>query len=134
MLSKAGYATLLPVKNMSRAIRFYTEKLGATLTYRGEGDMKDFWASVKLGKEDFWLVSPDEQEKRELAYSVFYVKNIKREVKELEGKGVKFRPGEKMGPGSKVEGPIAYDPSGASAFFKDSEGNLLMLWQNSPPM
>ena len=30
---------------------------------------------------------------------------------------------------TKVDGPIAYEEFGASAFFKDSEGNLLMLWQ-----
>lgn len=129
MLSKAGYATLIPVKNMTRAINFYTEKLGAKLTYRGEGEMKNFWASLKLGKEDFWLVNPDEKEKRALAYSVFLVKNIKSQVKELEGKGVKFEPGEAMGEKSKVSGPIVTDPNGASAFFKDSEGNLLMIFQ-----
>jgi catechol 2,3-dioxygenase-like lactoylglutathione lyase family enzyme len=59
MFSKAGYATLLPVKDMDRAIRFYTEALGGKLTYRGEGEMKDFWASVKLGKEAFWLIAPE---------------------------------------------------------------------------
>ncbi|MDA4128227.1 MAG: VOC family protein [Thaumarchaeota archaeon] len=134
MLSKAGYATLIPVKKMSRAIKFYTDMLGGKLVYRGEGEMKDFWASVKLGKEDFWLVTPQKWEKRELSYSAFLVKNIKRTVKELQGKGVKFEPGEKMGKESKVVGPITYVPSGASAFFKDSEGNLLMVWQNDPPM
>jgi catechol 2,3-dioxygenase-like lactoylglutathione lyase family enzyme len=134
MFSKAGYATLVPIKDMDRALRFYTEKLGAKLTYRGEGDMKDYWASVKLGKEDFWLITPEKREKRELAYSAFLVKDIKGAVKELKGKGVKFLPGEKMGEESKVEGPITFEPSGASAFFKDSEGNLLMVWQNNPPM
>jgi hypothetical protein len=39
--------------------------------------MKDFWASVKVGKSDFWLISPPEREKLGLAYSVFIVKNIK---------------------------------------------------------
>ncbi len=134
MFSKAGFATIIPVKNMDRAIRFYTEKLGGEVTYRGEGDMKDFWASLKLGKEDFWLTTPESHEKRELAYSVFLVKDIKGTVKELRGRGVKFEPGEKMGKESRVEGPITYEPFGAGAFFKDSEGNLLMVWQNTPPM
>jgi catechol 2,3-dioxygenase-like lactoylglutathione lyase family enzyme len=134
MFSKSGYATLIPVKKMDRAIKFYTESLGAKLTYRAEGDMKDFWASIKFGREDFWLVAPETQEKRDLAYSVFLVKNIKAAVKELQKKGVKFEPGEKMGKESRVEGPITFEASGASAFFKDSEGNLLMVWQNNPPM
>ena len=37
-----------------------------------------------------------------------------------------------MGPKSRVEGPIAFETFGAAAFFKDPEGNLLMIWQNSP--
>ena len=49
MFSRAEFATLIPVKNMSRAVGFYTKKLGGTLTYRGEGDMKDYWASLKIG-------------------------------------------------------------------------------------
>jgi catechol 2,3-dioxygenase-like lactoylglutathione lyase family enzyme len=134
MVFKAEYATLIPVRNMGRAIRFYTEKLGGKLIYRGEGDMRDFWASVKVGKEDFWLVSPETKEKRELAYSVFIVKDIRKAVTELQGRGVRFLPGEKMGKESKVDGPMTFEPSGASAFFKDSEGNLLMVWQNNPPM
>jgi len=134
MAFKADYATLIPVKNMTRAIRFYTQKLGGRLLYRGEGDMKDFWASMKVGKEEFWLVSPEQQEKRELAYSVFVVKDIRKAVTELQGKGVRFLPGEKMGKESRVEGPMTFERSGASAFFKDSEGNLLMVWQNTPEM
>jgi len=134
MLSRAGYATLIPVKKMSRAVRFYTDKLGATLVYKGEGDMKDCFAQVRIGKEDFWLVTPEKWEKRELSYSAFIVKNIKKTVKDLQKNGVKFEPGEKMGEGSKVEGPITSDSFGAEAFFKDSEGNLLMVWQNNPSM
>ncbi|SRR5712692_4823200 len=119
---------------MNRAIKFYTEALGGKLLYRGEGEMKNSWASMKLGKEEFWLITPQEREKRTLAYSTFLVKDIKAAVKELKGKGVKFQPAEKMSEESRLDGPIAYDSFGAAAFFKDSEGNLLMVWQNIPPM
>jgi len=134
MLSNVGYATIIPIKRMNRAIKFYTESLGGKVLYRGEGDMKDYWAAVRIGKADFWLVVPEKWEKRELSYSAFLVKNVKKAVKDLQGKGVRFEPGEKMGEGSRVEGPITYDSYAASAFFKDTEGNLLMVWQNNPPM
>jgi len=134
MLSTADYATLVPVRNMSRAIKFYTETLGAKVTFRGEGDMKDSWASLELGKENFWLITPETWEKRALSYSVFLVKNIRKVVGGLEEKGVKFQKAEKMSKDTKIEGPIAFESFGASAFFKDSEGNLLMIWQNNPPM
>jgi predicted enzyme related to lactoylglutathione lyase len=132
--SEAGFATIIPIRDMSRAIKFYTKALGGKLTYRGEGGMKDAWASVKLGKEEFWLVTPQTREKRTLAYSTFLVKDVKSVVKELREKGVRFQRAEKMSKESRLEGPIAYDSFGASAFFKDSEGNLLMIWQNIPPM
>lgn len=132
--SEAGYATLIPIRDMDRALKFYTEALGGKLLYRGEGDMKDDWASVKLGNEEFWLITPSAREKRALSYSAFLVKDIKAVVDELKGRGVKFQRGEKMSKESRVEGPITYESFGASAFFKDSEGNLLMVWQNEPPM
>ncbi|HLY77357.1 MAG TPA: VOC family protein, partial [Thermoplasmata archaeon] len=59
--------------------------------------------------------------------------NIRTTVGELQRGGVKFQRAEKMGPQTKVEGPIAFESFGASAFFKDSEGNVLMIWQNAPP-
>ena len=134
MLSKAGFATLIPVKKMSRAVKYYTETLGGKLTYRAEGDMKDMWASIRIGKEDFWMIVPTKWEKRELSYFTFVVKDIRKEVKDLQKRGVKFEPGEKMGEKSKIEGPITFEEFGASAFFNDSEGNLLMVWENNPPM
>jgi catechol 2,3-dioxygenase-like lactoylglutathione lyase family enzyme len=115
---------------MDRAVKFYTDSLGGKLLNRMEGEMKDFWASVKIGKEEFWLVAPEEREKRELAYSAFVVEDIKAVVAELKGKGVKFARAERNSKDTKIVGPIAYESFGASAYFKDSEGNLLMLWQS----
>ncbi len=130
MLSDTStHATLVSVRNMDRAVKFYTETLGGKLLFRGEGKMKDFWASVKVSKSEFWLVSPSEREKRTLAYSVFAVKDIKAAVADLRSRRVRFQRAEKSETTTKVEGPIAYDMGGAAAFFKDSEGNLLMLWQ-----
>lgn len=130
MLNKAGFATLVPIKEMDRAVEFYTEKLGGKLVYRGKGKTRNSFAQIKMGKEEFWLIPPTKWEQRDLSYSTFIVKNIKKSVKNLEKSGVKFEPGEKMGEESKVKGPITYDSFGAAAFFHDTEGNLLMLWQN----
>jgi predicted enzyme related to lactoylglutathione lyase len=128
---EASYATIIPVRKMDRALAFYTETLGGKLLMRGEGDMKNFWASVKVAGSEFWLVPPEGWEKRKLSYSVFVVKDIKSAVGDLQAKGVKFQRAEKMSKETKVEGPVARDPAmGASAFFKDSEGNLLMLWES----
>jgi predicted enzyme related to lactoylglutathione lyase len=132
MLSKAGFATLTPIRNMDRAIKFYTKTLGGKVAMRLKGDMKDMFATVKIGKEEFWLVNnPSQPKKPDLAFSTFIVKDIRAEVKELRKRGARFQAAEKMGPDTKVDGPIAYESFGASAFLKDSEGNLLMLWQDT---
>jgi catechol 2,3-dioxygenase-like lactoylglutathione lyase family enzyme len=134
MASKATLATLLPIRDMDRAIKFYTKTLGGELLFRGQGEMKDGWASLKLAGQEVWLISPSKREKRDLAYTTFLVKNIKSFVSGLESSGVKFQKPEKMSNETKVVGPIAFESFGASAFFKDPEGNLLMVWQNNPSM
>lgn len=131
MLSKADFATLIPIRNMDRALKFYIKTLGGSLNMRASGDMKNAWASVSLGKTEFWLVRPEKHEKRDLAYSTFVVKDVKKAVGELKRKKVKFLPAERTGADSKIDGPISYSPYGAVAILKDSEGNLLMLWQNA---
>jgi len=130
MLSKAKFASLVPIRNMNRALRFYTKTLGGSLNMRAPGEMRNSWASVRVGKSEFWLVRPDKNEKRDLAYSAFVVKDIKKTVSGLKKKGVKFLPAERMGGDSKIDGPISYSPYGAVAILKDSEGNLLMLWES----
>jgi len=129
MLEKSGFVTLVTVKKMDRAVKFYTEALGGKLTSKGEGEMEDTWASVKVGKAEFWLITPEKWEKRELAYNMFIVDDIKAAVADLKRKGVKFSRAEKMSPDTKIDGPIAHHGWGSEAFFKDSEGNQLMVWQ-----
>ncbi|MCI4348741.1 MAG: VOC family protein [Thermoplasmata archaeon] len=128
------FVTLIPIQNMSRAIKFYTKTLGGRVTERARGPMKDFWAAGRIGGADIWFVNPGQREKRKLAYTTFLVKDIKRYVRKLKTAGVRFEKAERMGKDTKIDGPIAFDTWGASAFFKDTEGNLLMAWQNFPPM
>ena len=134
MASEARLVTLIPIKDMDRAIKFYTKKLGGKVLYRGRGPMKDFWASVEVGGIETWFVAPEKREVRKLSYHTFLVKDIKKYVAQLQKRGVKFGKAERMNKETRIEGPIAFDTFGASAFFKDSEGNLLMAWQNFPPM
>jgi predicted enzyme related to lactoylglutathione lyase len=127
---KSRFAALIPIKDLDRAIRFYTETLGGKLKERGEGEMADSWASVTVSKAELWLVKPQKREKMTLAYNVFIVDDLKGTVASLSEAGARFNPGEKMGPGTTVDGPITTMPWGAkSAFLKDTEGNLLMLWE-----
>jgi catechol 2,3-dioxygenase-like lactoylglutathione lyase family enzyme len=131
MLAKSDFATIVPVRNMDRAIRFYTKVLGGKLEMRAPGDMKDVWASIRIGKESFWLGPRDPKLKKlDYAFSTFIVKDIENEVRELRKKGARFQRAERNESTTKIKGPIGYSDFGAGAFFNDSEGNLLMLWQN----
>jgi predicted enzyme related to lactoylglutathione lyase len=132
MLSESVVASVIPIRDMDRAIGFYTKTLGGSLNMRAEGERRNYFASVSLGKTQFWLVKPEKREKRDLAYTTFIVNDIKRAVAGLKSKGVKFLRAEKIGPETRVDGPILYAPHGAESFFKDSEGNQLMLWQAPP--
>jgi len=134
MLSESRLATLIPIRDMDRAIKFYTKTLGGKLEFRGAGEMKDAWAALTVGGSPVWLIAPEKREKRALAYNTFLVGDAKSAVDELKRKGVKFLRAQRMGPDSRIEGPITYESFGASAFFRDSEGNVMMIWQNTPPM
>lgn len=114
---------------MTRAIKFYTKALGAKVLMRGTGQMRNYWSSIRVGDSEFWLIGMAKPEKRTLAYTTFCVKNIDATAKKLQASGVRFERPERMGPETKIEGPVAHDRYGSAAFFKDSEGNLLMLWQ-----
>jgi predicted enzyme related to lactoylglutathione lyase len=134
MVTGPRMVTLIPIRNMDRAIRFYTKILDGKLGDRADGPMKNYWASLRVGGAEVWFVAPQQREKRKLAYQTFLVKDIRKYVADLKRRGVKFGKAERMNKETKVEGPIAFDSFGASAFFKDSEGNMLMAWQNFPPM
>ena len=62
------------------------------------------------------------------------MKDIKKHVAKLTKGGVKFDKATRMSKETRIEGPIAHDAFGSSAFFKDSEGNLLMLWHDNMSM
>src|SRR5579872_6549805 len=133
MLDKAGFATFITIKDMERAIKFY-KKLGGKVQSRASGDMKDSWASLKIGREEFWLVKPPgrQPKKPDLAFNAFIVKDLRKEVQDLRKKGVRFQKAEKMDESSTIiDGVISAGAFGSTSFFNDSEGNLMMLWQNS---
>lgn len=131
MLARSTVVTLVPIRNMNRALKFYTKTLGAKVVMRAPGDMRQHWAAIRLGGSDLWLITPSKWEKRTVAYTSFVVKDIRTTVKGLLKKKVKFDPAEDLGEDARTEGPIAFAPWGASAFFRDPEGNYLMLWQNA---
>lgn len=118
MLSEAGFATLFPIRDTGRAIKFYTSTLGGRLMMRGEGEMKDSWAFARIRKSDFWLIQPQKREKRELAYSTFVVKDIRRIVKSRKGKSAKFHRAETTWSRNEGRRPNILQPLGRSSLLQ----------------
>ncbi len=88
------------------------------------GFSKNRKPGVLLGPRDPKL------KKLDFAFSTFIVKDIKAEVLELRKRGVRFQRAERNPTTTEISGPIGYSEFGAGAFFNDTEGNLLMLWQD----
>lgn len=107
------------VKDLKRAIDFYTKKLDL-ICRKEEID----WAAIKIGDAEIHLYLHGGIN----SGLEFYVKDIDMEVKRLKEKGVKFFSGKGMPNFINVdENMITKFPWGRTAFFKDSEGNKLAI-------
>jgi predicted enzyme related to lactoylglutathione lyase len=107
------------VKDLKRAIEFYTKKLELPCR-RQEKD----WAAIKVGDAEIHLYLYEGI----TSGLEFYVDDLDKETKRLKEKGIKFFCDKNM-PNfiAADENQITEFPWGRTAFFKDSEGNKLAL-------
>lgn len=109
----------LKVKDLKRAIEFYTKKLGLVCR-RQEKD----WAAIKVGDAEIHLYLYGGIK----SGLEFYVEDLDKEVKKLKEKGIKFFSDRDMPHFIRVdENQITEFPWGRTAFFRDSEGNELAI-------
>ena len=107
------------VKDLKRAIGFYTEKLGLSCR-RKEKD----WAAIQVGDAEIHLY---------LHAGItsgleFYVEDLDLKVRKLKENGVAFFSDKNMANFINADkNKITTFPWGRNAFFKDSEGNTLAL-------
>jgi predicted enzyme related to lactoylglutathione lyase len=123
MLKTARIVAYIPVADLGRARKFYEETLrlepketnpAGVLYQCGEGSTVFMYTSAGAGSNKastaFWSVA-----------------DVEAEVAELKGRGVKFE--EYDNPGFKTVNSIATGGGAKSAWFKDTEGNILALSQ-----
>lgn len=121
-LTHAGVTTILPVRNMDRARKFYEEKLGL----EPEGFAAEGNYLFACGKGDhISLVPKPEGTKSDYTVMSFEVQGIERVITELEGKGIRFEDYDM--PNLKTVNHISSMETEKAAWFKDTEGNFLCV-------
>lgn len=121
-LTHAGVTTILPVRNMDRARKFYEEKLGL----EPEGFAAEGNYMFACGRGDhIALVPKPEGTKSDYTVMSFEVQGIEKVIAELEGKGIMFEDYDM--PTLKTVNHISSMETEKAAWFKDTEGNFLCV-------
>ena len=125
MLQNSPMYAYIPAKDVSRARKFYEDKIGLKPKEEIAGGVV-----YEFGKGTACFLYPTENAGTSKASQAFWqVEDIEREVAELKKRGVKFE--EYDMPDMKRENSIFTGGGARAAWFKDSEGNILAVIQNS---
>jgi predicted enzyme related to lactoylglutathione lyase len=114
-------AAALPAQDMQRARAFYRDKLGLTPTQENPGGMMYALA----GGTGFGVFPSSGKPSGTHTQMGIEVEDLEGAVKDLQAKGVKFE--EYDMPGLKTVNGIADIGGSKIAWFKDSEGNLIVI-------
>jgi predicted enzyme related to lactoylglutathione lyase len=117
---------VLPAKDMARARSFYRDKLG--LERSEEMDEENVMYRCGNGTS-FLLYKTDNAGTAQNTQMGWGTDDINAEIADLQSRGVVFE--EYDFPGLKTENGIATTPVGKAAWFIDSEGNILNIFQRS---
>ena len=127
MLGNSKAVATLPVVDLARARKFYEGKLGLKLLQANTSVPQYQDAMYEAGGGTRVYLYQRGTTKADHTVLAFEVKNIEQMVRDMKAKGVIFE--EYDMPGLKTIGSIATVPNGKSAWFKDTEGNILALAQ-----
>jgi predicted enzyme related to lactoylglutathione lyase len=130
-LTDAPLTASLPAKDKERAKNWYEQKLGLTPTM----DLGPGGLLYGTGGSQ-WIIYPTEfAGTGKHTLGAFIVADLDATVRDLRAKGVKFEDYDMGDNGPTTENGIARAPDGsASAWFIDSEGNILAITQLAPGM
>ena len=122
MLTNATIHAYIPVSDLSRARKFYEEKVGLKPkeTYAGGVIYECGGATV------FMYPTPNAGTSK-ASQAFWSVKDVEAEVAELKARGVKFE--EYDMPGIAMKNSIATGGGAKTAWFKDTEGNIMAIAQ-----
>jgi catechol 2,3-dioxygenase-like lactoylglutathione lyase family enzyme len=122
MLAKAPIRAYIPVKDVTTARKFYEGKLGL----RPKAEYAGGVVYECGGGEAFMYPTPNAGTSK-ASQAFWEVDDIEAEVTELKRQGVVFE--EYDMPGIKTKNGIATGSGAKTAWFKDTEGNILAISQ-----
>ena len=123
MLKRSRIVPYIPVADVARARKFYEDKIGLTPkeTYAGG-------VIYECGSGSWVFMYPTQGAGTSKASTAFWsVDAVEAEVAELRARGVTFEDYDM--PGLKTVNGIATAGGAKTAWFKDSEGNILAISQ-----
>ncbi|HTL94205.1 MAG TPA: VOC family protein [Gemmatimonadaceae bacterium] len=123
MLQRSPMYAYIPVADLSRARKFYEQKLGFVPKEEAAGGVL-----YQFGDHTACFMYPTPNAGTSKASQAFWeVDDLDREVAELKKKGVAFEDYDL--PDIKTKDGIATGGGAKSAWFKDTEGNIMAIIQ-----
>jgi catechol 2,3-dioxygenase-like lactoylglutathione lyase family enzyme len=122
MLSNARICAYFPVLDVARARKFYEEKIGLRpkLEYAGG-------VVYECGGSEVFMYPTPNAGTSKASHAFWQVADVEAEVADLKSRGVKFE--EYNMPGITMKNSIATGGGAKTAWFKDTEGNILAISQ-----
>ena len=125
MLGKADAIPMLAVKDLDRARRFYEEQLGLDAKEAMDGEVLE----VRSGDTVVNVYRSEFAGTNKATALTFDVDDIDQEVRALQDKGIFFEQYDM--PGMDRQGDIYVAEGVKTAWFKDPDGNILSLFEDT---
>jgi predicted enzyme related to lactoylglutathione lyase len=122
MLRAAPIRAYIPVSDLSRARNFYEKTLGLTPKEEYAGGV-----IYECGGAEVFMYPTKNAGTSKASQAFWQVRDVEAEVAELKARGVVFE--EYDMPGIRMKNSIATAGGAKTAWFKDSEGNVLAVSQ-----
>jgi predicted enzyme related to lactoylglutathione lyase len=122
MLSAAPIRAYIPASNVARARKFYEQTIGLRPKQEYSGGV-----IYECGGAEVFLYPTSNAGTSKASQAYWQVADVEAEVAELKARGVKFE--EYDMPGVTMKNSIATAGGAKTAWFKDTEGNILAVSQ-----
>jgi predicted enzyme related to lactoylglutathione lyase len=126
MLSERRCAPMIPASDLGRAKKWYADMLG----FQPKAEDPSGVQYLTGDGTEFWIYPSQFAGTNQATAMGWMAKDLSSEMEELRSRGVTFE--EYDIPNVKtVQGVAEFEPGERAAWFKDSEGNILALFESA---